>query len=367
MAIISEREALLIPLQNVTGIVERRHTLPILSNVVLDSRGGQLRLSASDLEIEIHCRAEIAPDSPEVLLTASARKLHDIVRSLPDRSQVSLDLKDSRLLVSAAKSRFTLQTLPADTFPSMQEPAETLARFDIPQRALRALIEKVQFAMAQQDIRYYLNGMLMSIGNEKLTLVATDGHRLSVSRHALEGVSAAAEVILPRKTVHEIARLLGPVDDPVHVEVYSNQVRFRFGSLELYSKVIDGKYPDYNRVIPTNYHKRFQVERAQFQQALQRAAILSTDKVRGVRLLLTKDTLGVICTNTEQEEAQESLDIAYNDDALDIGFNINYLLDLLGHLDTEVVDCACGDANSGIVFTIAADAEFKHVVMPMRI
>jgi DNA polymerase III subunit beta len=367
MLIQSDREHLLVPLQSVAGIVDRRHTLPILSNVLIESKPGELLMTASDLEVEIRARAEQAPDAPAVTLTASARKMLDIVRALPEQSKLTLDLKDNRLLLNAGKSRFTLQTLAADAFPAMQAPAETNSRFELPQKTLRALIEKVQFAMAHQDIRYYLNGMLLSLSGDMLTLVATDGHRLSLSRHQLEAPCDPAEVILPRKTVQELARLLDLSDAPVAVELYANQARFRFGNLEMTTKVIDGKYPDYNRVIPQGYNRHFEVNRVAFQAALQRAAILSTDKFRGVRILLTKDTLGVICTNADQEEAQETVDISYNEQALDIGFNITYLLDLLSHIGTEIVHCECGDANSGIVFTIAEDPHFKHVVMPMRI
>jgi DNA polymerase III subunit beta len=367
LVITADKETLLPPLQCVTGIVERRHTLPILANVLLQRSGKELTLTASDLEMEIRSQTELPDEGTTAALTVSARKLHDIVRALPDGAKLLLETKDSRLAVNAGKSRFTLQMLPAENFPALQVPGETAATLRVSQRVLRGLLEKVQFSMAQQDIRYYLNGMLFSVTGDRLILVATDGHRLSYASEPLPTTHERVEVILPRKSVNEVLKLLAPTDDPVQIKIYANQVKLRFANVELTTKVIDGKYPDYTRVIPTNYHRHFQMDRAQFLQALQRVAILSTDKVRGVRLLLTKDSLGIICTNSEQEEAQETLDITYNDEALDIGFNISYLVEVLGHLDSEQVDCACADVNSGILFTIPGNPDFKHVVMPMRI
>ena len=240
-------------------------------------------------------------------------------------------------------------------------------KFEVSQRQLRSLIRLVEFAMAQQDIRYYLNGMLLVLEHGSLQAVATDGHRLAWASIVLEGDYARQDVILPRKTVLELGKLLADADDPVRIEVVGNQIRFRFGSVELVSKVIDGKFPDYNRVIPTGYTKRVTLSRLVLLQALQRAAILSNDKFRGVRWVLTENSLRVSCSNNEQEEALEEIEVGYAGDALDIGFNVNYLLDVLNALSGASVSCAFGDASSSVLMTEPGRDNFKYVIMPMRI
>lgn len=363
----SSRDALLNPLQTVTGVVERRHTLPILSNVLIETSVEGLTFTATDLEVQIRTTVIMSGASTGTAITVSARKLQDILRSLGDDSVVALDAKDNRLTVQAGKSRFQLQTLPAADFPRLATGAEELSRFSVSQKLFRGLLEKVQFAMAQQDIRYYLNGMLLSVEGRTLRAVATDGHRLSYAAFTMEQEHEPAEVILPRKTVLELIRLLRDSDEPVEIVAKANQISFGFGSSELISKVIDGKFPDYTKVIPTSYEKRFKIERLALQQALQRAAILSNEKLRGVRLILTKDSLAVLCTNNEQEEAQEELALEYNGAPMDVGFNVSYLLDVLNHLATDSVECAFGDASSSMLTTIPSDSDFKYVVMPMRI
>ena len=256
--------------------------------------------------------------------------------------------------------------MPAADFPRLTG-ADELSRFTLSQKTLRGLLEKVQFAMAQQDIRYYLNGMLLSVEGTIVRAVATDGHRLSYAACAMEQEQSPAEVIVPRKSVLELIRLLRDSDEPVDIVVKANQISLTFGSTELISKIVDGKFPDYTKVIPTSYEKSFKIERFALQQALQRAAILSNEKLRGVRLILTKDSLAVLCTNNEQEEAQEELALEYNGEPMDVGFNVSYLLDVLNHVDTEFVECAFGDATSSMLTTIPGNADFKYVVMPMRI
>jgi len=362
-----DKEVLLKPLQAVSGIVERRHTLPILSNVLLDADGTEVNLLATDLEIQISTSASLEKVASKYAVTVSARKLQDILRALPEKTSVVLDAQESRLQVKAGKSRFNLQTLPAQDFPRLAEGGAPAAKVEIPQKSLRELLMLVQYGMAQQDIRYYLNGLLLVVEEQQLTVVATDGHRLAYAATKISGAADRTEVIIPRKAVIELVKLLAEVDDAVEIELMANQVRFHFAGIELVSKVVDGKFPDYNRVIPTNYKKHFTVNRLVLQQALQRAAILSNEKFRGVRWVITADTLKIVCTNAEQEEAEEELEISYNGDPLDIGFNITYLLDVLGNLTVDEIDCAVGDANSSMLLSVPGNKEFKYVVMPMRI
>jgi DNA polymerase III subunit beta len=363
-----ERDALLKPLQAVTGIVEKRHTLPILSNVLLEKREDQLQLVATDLEIQVSTRCDIASSGTEPQqLTVSARKLQDILRSMPEGTSIVLDAQNNRLQVKAGKSRFNLQTLPAADFPRVPDPGTALAKVRLEQKVLRELLLLVQFAMAQQDIRYYLNGMLMVLDGEQMRVVATDGHRLSYASGKVAKQDEKREVILPRKAVLELTRLLGESDEPVDVELYANQVKFRFGVIELTTKIIDGKFPDYTRVIPTNYQKHVTLDRQLLLQALQRAAILSNEKFRGVRWMLMEGSLRISCTNNEQEEAQEELEVEYAGEVLDVGFNITYLLDVLNNVDSQRIDCAVGDANSSMLVTLSDRTDFRYVVMPMRI
>ena len=363
-----ERDALLKPLQAVTGIVEKRHTLPILSNILLERKQDQLHLVATDLEIQVSTRCQAGKGgTDDHQLTVSARKLQDILRSLPESTDISLDAQNNRLQVKAGKSRFNLQTLPAADFPLLGDPGAPLAKVALPQKVLRDLLLLVQFSMAQQDIRYYLNGMLLVLEGNLMRVVATDGHRLSYASGAIAKQDEKREVILPRKAVLELTRLMMDSEGPVDIELYSNQVRFRFGAIELTTKIIDGKFPDYTRVIPTNYQKHIALNRMHLLQALQRAAILSNEKFRGVRWMLTEGTLRVSCTNNEQEEAQEELEVDFSGDALDVGFNITYLLDVLNNVASEQIDCAFGDANSSMLITLPDRDDYRYVVMPMRI
>ena len=362
-----ERDALLKPLQAVTGIVEKRHTLPILSNVLLDRKGEQLRLIATDLEIQISTRCEAGKGAGDQSLTVSARKLQDILRSLPDNTEVSLDAQNNRLQVKAGKSRFNLQTLPAADFPLLGDPGSPHARVQLTQKALKDLLHLVQFAMAQQDIRYYLNGMLLVLEGAEVRVVATDGHRLSFASGEISKQPEKREVILPRKSVLELGRLLADTEELVEIELFANQVKFRFADIELTTKVIDGKFPDYTRVVPTTYQKHIVLDRTLLLHSLQRAAILSNEKFRGVRWMLAGNSLRISCTNNEQEEAQEELEIDYSGDALDVGFNITYLLDVLNNVSTERIDCAFGDASSSMLVTLPDRSDFRYVVMPMRI
>jgi len=362
-----EKDSLLQPLQAVSGIVERRHTLPILSNVMLETDGTSLNLLATDLEIQISTSTVLDKPAAKHAVTVSARKLQDILRSLPEKTVVSLDAQEGRLQLKAGKSRFNLQTLPAQDFPKLAEAGNGSVSVRLPQKVLRQQLLLVQYGMAQQDIRYYLNGLLLQVEERQLTMVATDGHRLAYAASKLPQPMDRSEVIIPRKAVLELTKLLVDREDEVEINILPNQVQFQFSGIDLVSKVVDGKFPDYTRVIPTNYKKHFVLDRVLLQQALQRAAILSNEKFRGVRWVVTASSLKIVCTNAEQEEAEEELEIEYNGDALDIGFNITYLLDVLGNLDAKDVDCAVGDANSSMLMSVPGNKEFKYVVMPMRI
>jgi len=360
------RETLLEPLNAVSGIIERRHTLPILSNVLLERAGMDITIVATDIEIQISARAVCENPGEAKSITVGARKLLDILRALPEQSEVTLELQEKKLQVKAAKSRFNLQTLPAEDFPRLSLAEGVSAKITLPQKVLKHLFLSVQYAMAQQDIRYYLNGLLLVTGGGRITVVATDGHRLALAsaEHQIDGVQ---EVILPRKTILELSKLMLDSDEPIEVELSPTQARFSFGGIVLISKLVDGKFPDYTRVIPNAHTKKLLLNRVVLLQALQRAAILTNEKFKGVRWVLVDGSLKIICSNNEQEEAQEELDVTYAGDALDIGFNVNYLQDVLNNLDCGEVECALGDANSSALITVPGNNNFKYVVMPMRI
>jgi len=363
----AKRDEILGPLSAVSGIIERRHTLPILSNVLIDRSADALSFLATDIEIQIQARSAGGLAGEAKAITVGARKLVDILRALPDGVEVTLQQQDKRLLVKTGKSRFTLQTLPAEDFPRLAKPASEVARFALSQKALRRLLGLVQYAMAQQDIRYYLNGLLMVVEEKQLKVVATDGHRLAYASIKLAAELPRQEVIVPRKTVLELTKLLADSDDEVKIELAATQAAFSFGAIELVSKLIDGKFPDYTRVIPTGHKNTLQLEREPLRQALLRAAILSNEKFRGVRWVLGDGSLKIVSSNAEQEEAHEELEVKYAGDALDIGFNVNYLLDVLNNVPGSTVDCAFGDSSSSALLSYASEKDFKYVVMPMRI
>ncbi len=361
------KESLLKPLQAVVGVVERKHTLPILSNILIECSTSKTAFVATDLELQITAWLDGTAEA-EAAFTVSARKLLDITRSLPDESNVVLNLNNEQVRIQAGKSRFNLQSLPAKDFPKLQIGESEGVSFQVTAGKLRFILARAQYAMAVQDIRYYLNGMLFLLQSGKLTVAATDGHRLALDAITVgEASDKTMEVILPRKTVMELIKLLGDGEEVVDVQVAGNQVVFRHPNFELRSKVVDGKFPDYQRVVPVGYDKSFDINRQRLHQALSRASILTNDKYRGVRMAMTADSLRIACSNNEQEEAQEELDINYSYDPLDIGFNVQYLQDVLNNIDNELVRCSFGDANSSLLITVPGDEEFRYVVMPMRI
>lgn len=366
MQIKINREILLKPLNSVTSIVERRHTLPILSNLLLEAKNNQIQLTATDLEMQISLHIE-APLEGNFSTTISAKKLLDICRSLPENAEIHMQSTDSRMTVKTGKSRFNLQTLPAADYPVMTKIAEQGVQIKIGQQVFKKLLKQVEFAMAQQDIRYYLNGLLLEIDGNQLNLVGTDGHRLSFTSLTLGKEYDKKEVILPRKTVVELIKLLNDSDDEVTIEINAGQVNFAFDEIQLISKIIDGKFPDYHRVIPTGHTNSFTANRQEMMMAMQRASILSNEKYRGIRMVLSENNLKLISTNTEQEEAEEELTIDYNKVAMDIGFNVTYLIDVLNNTQQELVNFSFADANSSCLVTLPTDEHYKYVVMPMRI
>ena len=361
------QDKVLAVLQSVSGIVERRHTLPILANVLIRKTGNALQLTTSDLEIQIRTTAELGGDVGDFTTTVGARKLIDILKTMPADQTVSLESSQSKLILKGGKSRFTLQSLPAEDFPLVQESPAFGPAFSVPQKVLKGLLGQVSFAMAVQDIRYYLNGILFVAEGKTLSLVATDGHRLAFASSELDVEVPKQEVILPRKTVLELQLLLSDADGAIEMQFANNQAKFCFGGMEFVTKLVEGKFPDYNRVIPKNHHNSVTLGRAPLLASLQRTAIMTSDKFKGVRLNIEPGTLRVASNNAEQEEAVDELDIDYGGDAIEIGFNVTYLLDALANMGQEMVKIDLADGNSSALVTIPENDSFKYVVMPMRI
>ena len=360
------REALLKPLQLVTGVVERRQTLPILSNVLLSLEGSRLSLTGTDLEVEIIGYTEVSGGDEPGEVTVSGRKLLDICRSLPEGANVNFSNSDGKAQVVSGRSRFTLATLPANDFPSVDN-GENNIRFDVEAATLKTLIESTSFAMAQQDVRYYLNGMLWEVSANKLRAVATDGHRMALADAACDiAVDDITKAILPRKGVMELARLVGD-EGSVGVAMGSNQIRVNGPDYCFTSKLVDGAYPDYDRVLPKGGDKLVLGDRAELKQAFGRTAILSNEKYRGVRLMLSNGALKMVANNPEQEEAQEEIGVDYAGDDLEIGFNVSYLLDVLNVLKGTTVRLTLSDSGSSALMEDAASGAAVYVVMPMRL
>jgi DNA polymerase III subunit beta len=363
----STQDKILAAMQSVAGIVERRHTLPILANVLLRKTGPQVQLTTSDLEIQIRTSADLAGDEGNFATTLGARKLIDILRTMPSDQTVSLENTGGKLILKGGKSRFTLQSMPAEDYPLVQESPSFGPVFSVPQKTLKSLISQVSFSMAVHDIRYYLNGILFVAEGKQLSLVATDGHRLAFSSATLDVDVPKQEVILPRKTVLELQRLLSDKDGAIQMQFAANQARFTFDGMEFVTKLVEGKFPDYNRVIPKNHKNIITLGRVPLLASLQRTAIMTSDKFKGVRLNLEPGTLRVASNNAELEEAVDELDIDYSGDAIEIGFNVTYLIDALQNMTQDMVRIELSDGNSSALVTNPEDNAFKYVVMPMRI
>jgi DNA polymerase-3 subunit beta len=362
-----QRETLLKPLQLVSGVVERRQTLPVLSNVLLAASGNRISLTATDLEVELVANLELEVEATGEI-TVPARKLLDICRTLPEGARVEVSVGSNKVQLKSGRSRFSLSTLPASEFPTVEE-VSPVRSFAVSQGALKTLIERTQFAMAQQDVRYYLNGLMLEMGTEQLRGVATDGHRLALCElQAQVGGEEAQQVIVPRKGIQELARLLDESSEQVaSVQVGTNHIRIELPELRFTSKLIDGRFPNYERVVPQNATLEVNAQRDALKQALVRTSILSNEKYRGVRLQLDNQRLRLLAHNPEQEEAEEELEVEYEGPELEIGFNVTYLLDALNAVSGPRVQLWLTDANSSCLIKDPESADCKYVIMPMRL
>ena len=359
------RETVLKPLHAVIGVVERRQTMPILSNILLVADDNKLTVTATDLEVELRAETEATVESSGEI-TVPGRKLHDICRALPDGVELGFTVTGDRVVVKAGRSRFTLSTLRAADFPVVEE-VTTQQRLTLDRQNFRQLLERTQFSMAQQDVRYYLNGLLLETDGNTLRAVATDGHRLALAEIAMGGKAERNEqLIIPRKGVLELQRLLDG-DDEIELTLGVNHIQSQIDEIRFTSKLIDGKFPDYSRVVPAEPANVIMADRDLLRHALQRAAILSNEKYRGVRLALGENNVTIQANNPEQEEAEESVEVEYTGDNMEIGFNVTYLLDALGAVDEEQVQIGLGDTNSSCLIRAPGDQQSKFVVMPMRL
>ena len=361
-----DKETLLDPLQQIIGAVEKRQTMPALSNVLIRTTENSLTLTATDLEIELVSQIGMVVDEPGEI-TVPARKLLDICKSLTNESLINFTVTDNKALVQSGRSRFSLATLPANDFPAL-DPINSIYEFQISQKTLRDIIDKTAFAMAQQDVRYYLNGLMLEVSSNYLRAVATDGHRLAYcEKETNADIADIKQVILPRKGVLELVRLLNDSDDTVKITLGSNHLQVEFNQLRLTSKLIDGRFPDYNRVMPIDGDNIITADRDQLRQALIRASILSNEKYRGIRLTLEKDLIKLQAQNPDQEEADVELEVVYPGDDIEIGFNVNYMLDVLNVTGSEIVQAALRDSNSSFLLTYPDQQDCKYVIMPMRL
>jgi len=365
MKLTAAREEILAPLQSVIGVVERRQTMPVLANVLLSAREGRLSITGTDLEVELVAASKATVEQAGDI-TIPGRKLLDIFKALPEKTSVTLSTEGERVSLRGGRSRFTLSTLPATEFPLVDD-INAQQTLEVSQAEFRKLIDKTHFSMAQQDVRYYLNGMLLETEGKSLRAVATDGHRLALCETETNArAKTTQQVIVPRKGVLELQRLLGS-DGTIELAVGTNHVRAQIGDIRFTSKLIDGRFPEYGRVIPANPTKIVEADRETMRQALQRTAILSNEKYRGVRLTVKPDSLTIQAHNPEQEEAEDQIEVAYKGDEVEIGFNVNYLLDALAAIDTEKVEIGLTDSNSSCLIRAPGTVGTKYVVMPMRL
>ena len=361
-----ERSHLIKPLQQVSGALGGRPTLPILGNLLLKVEDNVLSMTATDLEVELISRVTLEGDFEAGSITVPSRKFLDICRGLPDSSIITVVLDGDRIQVRSGRSRFSLATLPAADFPNIED-WNSEVEVSVTQAELRGLIEKTQFSMANQDVRYYLNGMLFEIEGSTLRSVATDGHRMAVSQTALEAEFAQKQIIVPRKGVQELVKLLDAPEQPVTLQIGNSNVRAEVNNYVFTSKLVDGRFPDYRRVMPQNTTKTLEAGCDELRSAFSRAAILSNEKFRGVRVNLADSEMRITANNPEQEEAEEVLDVTFDGDALEIGFNVSYVLDVLNTLRCENVRISMSDANASALIENAQDDSAMYVVMPIRL
>jgi DNA polymerase-3 subunit beta len=362
-----QREQLLRPLQLVTGVVERRQTLPVLANLLIKATDNKLEITGTDLEVELVAECEALVEQAGEA-TLPARKLADIWRSLGEGVEVSVAVEGDRAVVRSGRSRFSLATLPAGDFPKVAG-GDADVSLEVGQGAVRGLIDEVGFAMAQQDVRYFLNGMLLEVTTEHLRAVATDGHRLAMSTAANSNphVAKRVQAIVPRKGVLELGRLLDGESETIQLQLGGNHLKVQSGAFTLTSKLVDGQFPDYEKVVPADGSRFLIGDRETLRQAFQRAAILSNEKYRGVRLIVSSEQLTIQANNPEQEEAEEIVAVEFNGDELEIGFNVSYLLDVLGVLQTDAIKLSVSDANSSALIEGIGNESAVYVVMPMRL
>lgn len=366
MKFVISREALLQPLQLVSGVVEKRQTLPVLGNVLLALEGQNLTLTGTDLEVEIIGQTLLEQAGEDGEITLPARKLMDICKSLPEHSDIELTVKDGKATLVSGRSKFTLATLSANEFPSINDINEKHS-FAMAQGNLKHLIDSIGFAMAQQDVRYYLNGMLFELSPQQFRTVATDGHRLATAVIDQNCCDETLQIIVPRKGVLELSRLMEESDAEVTLMISHNHIRIKTDSFVFTSKLVDGKFPDYNRVIPKNNNQLLTANRQELKQVFQRAAILSNEKYRGVRLVLNQDNLKVLANNPDQEEAEESLSVDYSGNEFEIGFNVSYLLEVINVINDEQIRFILSDSNSSALIEYPEANGCQYVVMPMRL
>jgi len=369
MKIKLSRGALLKPLTYVSSVVEKRQTLPILSNVLLQFDGkNRLSLTGTDLEVEVITYCEnVAGDEGEI--TINARKLFDITRALPEEAEITISTEDNgKAIIRSGKSRFTVQTLPVEDFPKI-ETEQWSQEWKLPASTFKQALTRTAFAMAQQDVRFYLNGLLLVSDSEKIKTVATDGHRLAKTECLLKSRSTETEIqaIVPRKAITELNHIIEEGDNEISVSFNPNHIRVELDSVIFTSKLIDGRFPDYEKVIPKNQDKSLIIDRHELQNTLNRAAILTNEKFRGVRLIVKKDLLSVSANNPDQEEAFDEISIEYSGDDVEIGFNVGYMLEALNAITTDKVEILLSDANSSGTIRAPGDEETLYIVMPMRL
>ncbi|MGR5066137.1 DNA polymerase III subunit beta [Photobacterium sp. DNB22_13_2] len=360
------REQLLKPLQQVSGALGSRPSLPILGNILLVVEQGCLSMTGTDLEVEMIAKLALEGDVEEGAVTVPSRKFLDICRGLPDSANISVSLEGDRAIIRSGRSRYTLSVLPAADFPNIED-WQSEVEITLPQGQMRQLIDSTQFSMAHQDVRYYLNGMLFETDGQQLRSVATDGHRMAVCAVATNDVLPAKQIIVPRKGVMELMRLLDSPDEEIRLQIGHSNIRAEVNNYIFTSKLVDGRFPDYRRVMPQNSNKVVEASCDELRKAFSRAAILSNEKFRGVRVNLSPGEMRITANNPEQEEAEEFLDVDYQGEALEIGFNVSYVLDVLNTLKCEQVRWSLTDANASALLEDSASGEAMYVVMPIRL
>jgi DNA polymerase-3 subunit beta len=363
------RGALLKPLTYVSSVVEKRQTLPILSNVLIEFDGNKrLSMTGTDLEVEVITYSdEVSGEAGEISI--NARKLFDITKAVPEDAEISINVEENgKAIIRSGKSRFTVQTLPSDDFPKI-ETEEWTQTWKLPASVFKQALARTSFAMAQQDVRFYLNGLLLVSNSDKMITVATDGHRLAKTEIQLTSRSTESEIqaIVPRKAITELNRIINDNDNEISVSFNANHMRVELDSVVFTSKLIDGRFPDYDKVIPKNQDKSIVIDRHELQNTLSRAAILTNEKFRGVRLIVSSDKMSVSANNPDQEEAFDEIKIEYSGDEVEIGFNVGYMLEALNVISTEKVEILLSDPNSSGTLRAPGDDDTVYIVMPMRL